>query len=181
MKQRFDKLVGMGPQVMHSPTKEKKLVHDLNHTGLRECLSPMSASKVHQLDFPSKKGLTEYDRGMVAVEGSLKKAIKSCNTIVDKVKEAEEKERARLERLQKEQEKIANKRLKMLEKARTDGSDMAGQELALVQTGKGTEAQEDDENDEDDDDDEECTWQLVLQASEMLKCPSKNLGGDPRI
>lgn len=164
----------MAPKVVGSPSKEKKLVHTLDHAALREALSPISHGKTHQLEAPSKKGLTEYDRTMSNVQGSVVKAIKSCTSLVDKVKEEEERERARQERLAAAREKEQKRRDKALQKARQQGSEAASQALVTAQAPQ----QESSEGEEEGDDNAETAWALTLNASELLQSPKQNVGRD---
>ena len=74
----------MGPEVIASPTKERTMVHDMDRESLRSSLSPMSSGKAHQLEAPTKKGLTDYDRNMTGLAASIRKGINTLNDFVDK-------------------------------------------------------------------------------------------------
>lgn len=167
---RFKKFVAMAPQVMASPSKTRKIIHDFDHAELRNNLSPISSGKVHQLEAPSKKGLSEYDRSMTTLQNALTKAMKSCTTVVDKVKENEAREKARLERLEEAKQKAEQRRIKALEKARQEGTNDAGKEIAN-QEGHDETLEEEDEDGED-----FQTWALVQQANDLMQKPTNNVG-----
>lgn len=169
---RFQKLVGMAPQVLRSPTKPRKMVYDMNHDELRSSLSPLSSGKVHQLEAPTKKGLAEYDRSMNTVQNAVRKSLKACTGMVDKVKEQEERERARLQKLEEAKQKSDQRRARALAKAREDGIDQAGKEL--VEQGDAPECDEHDVGDEESDG-ENLAWRLLEKASELLSTANSNL------
>ena len=49
MRQRFEKLVAMAPQVVPGDGEAAKSIFDLDHATLRMQLSPISGAKVQQL------------------------------------------------------------------------------------------------------------------------------------
>ena len=163
MESRFKKFVAMAPEVVFSPGK-KRCVED-NHQALRATLSPISSGKVSQLEAPSKKGLTEYDKSMTSLESSVRKAAKLCREHIDKHKLEEAKENARQERLQKQRDREEAKRMKALQKAEADGKAEADKALAREEGG-------DDEAALDDEPYESEPWKIVQSAGEIL---TKNL------
>eukprot|EP00913_Durusdinium_trenchii_P011321 g10632.t2 len=158
VKTRFDKLMALAPKVELSPSKTA--LASGSHESLRSALSPISKAKVQQLDHPTKKSLSEYDKSMSSLESSLNKAIKSCNQYVTKAKLEEERERAKKVRLEQLREKEEKKRKQELAKAKAAGKALADQE-----GGQETAEQNgEEENDED-------VWPLVSTADELLTSP----------
>ena len=158
VKTRFDKLMALAPKVELSPSKTA--LASGSHESLRSAVSPISKAKVQQLDHPTKKSLSEYDKSMSSLESSLNKAIKSCNQYVTKAKLEEERERAKKVRLEQLREKEEKKRKQELAKAKAAGKALADQE-----GGQETAEQNgEEENDED-------VWPLVSTADELLTSP----------
>lgn len=131
LEQRFQKFVAMAP-VVSSPSSEMLKV--LDHTRLRSQLSPISTGRVSQLEAPTKKGLNEYDKAMSSLEASVKKAMKTCVDHVSKVKQENEKEKARLQQLTKIRQKQASSLQKALEKASHEGEEQANKIHNSVRT-----------------------------------------------
>ena len=166
----------MGPEVVHSPTKEKTMVHDMDRAALRDALSPVSSIKAHQLEAPSKKGLTDYDKNMTGLAASIQKGLTSLNDFVDKVEKEKVKEQARQECLAKELAKRETKKAKMLAKAREEGNALAGEDLA--KGNDGSDAAEDENGDDDGSAEEEegGVWPLLASANDLMLTKSENVG-----
>lgn len=168
---RFKKFAAMAPEVLSSPTKDRKFIHDFDHAELRNNLSPISSAKVHQLEAPSKKGLSEYDRGMTTLQNALTKAMKTCTAAVDKAKEHEVREQARLAKLEEAREKAEQRRARAFEKARQERTNEAGKQI-VEQEGHGETGEDEEEEEEED----VQTWALVQRAGDMLRNPTNNVG-----
>ena len=166
VQERFEKLVGMGPEVIASPSKGKSILQDLDRKALRMQLSPMSSGKAHQLEAPSKKGLVDFDKGMTSQAASVKKGLSVLRDHVDKMQKEKAKEQARQDRIAKEQAKRESKKAKMLQKAREEGDELAGKELAAEDPAE----DEDDGNDQDEaEEDADAVWTLVKSAKEFFE------------
>lgn len=175
--QRFHKLVAMAPEVMNLSPDQPSILHKLDHSKLRDELSPISSGRVHQLEAPSKKGLSEYDKHMSGLEQSVTKALKSLISFVDGVKEEEAKRKAKEDYMKKQEEKAKNRRAKALKKAADAGRDEAGKE-AVSRGGESAQgALEDDgmgDDDQGDDQEEGETfemWPLVCFAEQLNSGP----------
>ena len=150
------------------------MVHDMDRESLRSSLSPMSSGKAHQLEAPTKKGLTDYDRNMTGLAASIRKGINTLNDFVDKAEKEKVKEQARQDRLAKEIAKRENKKAKMLAKAREEGNALAGEDLAK---GNGSDAAEEDEQDGGSASEEEGgVWPLLASANALMETKSENVG-----
>lgn len=152
------------------------MVHDMDRESLRNSLSPMSSGKAHQLEAPTKKGLTDYDKNMTGLAASIQKGVNTLNDLVDKVEQEKVKEQARQERLAKELAKREAKKAKMLAKAREEGNALAGEDLA--KGNGGPDAAVEDENSQDGwaSDEEDGIWPLLASAKDLMLIKSENVG-----
>lgn len=166
LEQRFQKLAAMAP-VVTSPTSD--MLKEMDHTRLRSQLSPISTGRVSQLEAPTKKGLNDYDKAMSSLEASVKKAMKTCSDHINKVKQEREKEKARLQQLEKIRQRKASSLQKAIDKAQQEGEELANKEMVHQDSQASADDCEDDDAEADDDD--SGAWALVSDADELLSVP----------
>lgn len=96
LKKRFEKMFAMGPSTL--PIENGTVLAEYSRQDAESKLSPVSEKKSKALCDPSKSACQDYDKAMLSLEQSCRKAMQQLEKFTDTLEQKKEEEEAMQER-----------------------------------------------------------------------------------
>ena len=96
LKRRFEKMFAMGPAKLE--VEEGTVLAEYSRPEAESKLSPISDKKSKAMSVPSKAACQDYDKAMLSLEQSCRKALQQLEKFTDTLEQKKEKEEAMQER-----------------------------------------------------------------------------------